>query len=123
MAYPSQRELTQLARKAGYDVLSIEQLRPNRWLLTLAQPQASPVLAMFQIRPLVGAADVMDLADLLRLRRAAYGILVAHGGTFSSSAQQTQSELRSLKLHLCTTLPPIVTGNGEIRTAGAISHV
>jgi hypothetical protein len=122
MAYPSQRELTQLARKAGYDVLSIEQLRPNRWLLTLAQPQASPVLAMFQIRPLVGAADVMDLGDLVGLRRAAYGILIAHNGVFSASAQQTHKELRALKLHLCTSLPPIITSNGEVRAVSAMGH-
>jgi len=122
MAYPSQRELIQLARKAGYDVLSIEQLRPNRCLLTLAQPQASHVLAMFQIRPLVGAADVLDLADIVRLKRADYGILVAHGGTFSTSAQQTHAELGAQGLHLCTSLPPIITSGGEARTVGAMGH-
>ncbi|GAB4152414.1 MAG: hypothetical protein Fur005_02560 [Roseiflexaceae bacterium] len=79
MALFSSRELTQQARSAGFQVLAVEQLRPSRWLLTLMCLQNRTVLAMFQQRTLIGAADVQDLADLVRLRRAGSGLLVAPG--------------------------------------------
>jgi 2-keto-3-deoxy-6-phosphogluconate aldolase len=105
MALFSSRELAQQARSAGFQVLAVEQLRPSRWLLTLTCLQNRTVLVMFQQRALIGAADVQDLADLVRLRRAGSGLLVAPGATFSAAARQTLSELRDVRMWLCTSLP------------------
>jgi hypothetical protein len=108
MAIPSARELTQLARAAGYRVADVEQLRANRWLLTVFDPADEATLVMAQARPLIGAADVQDLADLVQLRQIRRGILLACGGSFSLAAQRTLAELGSGRLRLCTSLPPAV---------------
>ncbi|HNP73542.1 MAG TPA: hypothetical protein PLO33_05825 [Kouleothrix sp.] len=104
-AAPSLRELTQLAQQAGYEVIAASQLRPNRWLLTLGAGAGAPMLALVQARRLVTAADVQDLAELVRLRRVARGLLLAYGGSFSPAAQRTLAELSDNRLVLCTTLP------------------
>lgn len=98
-------QLTAMVREAGYDVISVEQPRPNRWLLQLRTPQGDELLALAQQRALVGAADVQDLAELLRLRRAGAGMLLALGGRFSPEAQRTAHELRHARIQLCTSLP------------------
>jgi hypothetical protein len=83
----------------------VEQVRSNRWLLTLKDTNEAIILALVQQRPLVSSADVQDLAELLHLRRSDRGILLALGGRFSSDAQRTAHELRQKQIHLCTSLP------------------
>lgn len=102
-----------MARDAGYRVVSIEQLRNNRWLLTLSGSDTRIILVLAQARPLVGAADVQDLAELVRLRNPAMGILLALEGIFSAAAQRTCAELRDRRLHLCTSLPPAAASMEE----------
>ncbi len=99
-------DLERMAREAGYRVTGIEQLRSNRWLLTLSDGDERTVLVLAQARPLIGAADVQDLWELVRLRNPATGILLAIEGSFSHAAQHTCAELRDRRLHLCTSLPP-----------------
>jgi hypothetical protein len=99
------QNLIQEAQKAGYRVVSTEQLRSNRWLLHLLDSEGADTLVMVQARPLVGAADVQDLAELVRLRRSRYGILLS-SGSFSAAAQRTAAELGTHRLRLCSTLPP-----------------
>jgi hypothetical protein len=96
--------LTQVG-EAGYKLVRIEQLRANRWLLTLESPEGQ-VLVMAQQRPLISAADVQDLAEQLRLGRFRSGYLLAIGGRFSPEAQRTAAELRQPRILLCTSLPP-----------------
>ena len=105
MAKPATRELVQMAQQAGYQTIEVEQLRPNRWLLILADA-GSQLAVLVQARPLVSSADVQDLADLVRLRRLDGGILLAYGGTFSPAAHRTHKELANHRLRLCTALPP-----------------
>lgn len=109
MAHTLTRDLTQLARSSGYQVVSIEQLRSNRWLLIIADATQQITLVLVQARPLVGASDVQDLAEIVRLRCPERGILLAHGGVFSVAAQQTLAELGDSRLRLCTALPPAVS--------------
>lgn len=99
-------DLERMAREAGYRVTGIEQLRSNRWLLTLSDSDERTILVLAQARPLIGAADVQDLWELVRLRNPATGILLAIEGVFSPAAQHTCAELRDRRLHLCTSLPP-----------------
>lgn len=101
----TQARLVSQVRKAGYEPLRVEQPRPNRWVLTLRTPAGAEVLALAQERPLVGAADVQDLAELLRLRRVATGYLLALGGRFSAEAHHTAQELRQARILLCSALP------------------
>jgi len=105
MAKPSTRELIQAARQAGYTVSTIEQLRPNRWLLGLSDETGAETVVLVQARPLISSVDVQDLAELVRLRRLDGGILLAPGGTFSAGAQRTLAELSDYRMRLCTTLP------------------
>lgn len=93
-------------REAGYELVQAEQPRPNRWLLLLRAPDRELVLVLAQQRPLVGAADVQDLAEALRLRRLPIGVLLALGGRFSAEAQRTAQELRQARIHLALALPP-----------------
>ncbi len=102
----SERSLTQQARAAGYEVLAIEQLRPSRWLMTIRDERGQPAVVMVQRRPLIGAADVQDLSEIVQVRRVARGILLAPGAAFSVAAQQTQAELGRDRLRLCTALAP-----------------
>lgn len=99
------QSLVQEAQRAGYQVLSAEQLRQNRWLLQLLDGHGASMLLMVQARPLVGASDVQDLAELVRLRRPRHGILLAYQGSFSPTAQRTLTELGNHRLRLCTALP------------------
>jgi hypothetical protein len=94
------------AREAGYETLSVEQPRPNRWLLTLRTPEGETLLVLAQRRPLVVAADVHDLAELLRLRRLPSGFLLAVEGRFSPEALRAAQELRRARLSLGVELPP-----------------
>ncbi|MFN8569485.1 MAG: hypothetical protein U0Z44_18620 [Kouleothrix sp.] len=103
---PSTRELCQLARQAGYEVIGEQQIRTNRWLLTLRDAEHAELLVLVQARRLVVAADVQDLAELVQLRRASRGILLVYGGTFSPAAQRTLAELPGAPLQLCGALPP-----------------
>ncbi len=93
------------AQETGYQVEKVEQVRSNRWLLTLKDSSNAIILALVQQRPLVSSADVQDLAELLHLRRSDRGILLALGGRFSADAQRTAHELRQTQIHLCTSLP------------------
>jgi hypothetical protein len=121
MANPSARELTQVARQAGYHVAAIEQLRPNRWLLTLDDDTGATTLALVQARPLLSSSDVQDLAEIVRLRRPDCGILLAYGGSFSPAAQRTFVELGAANLKLCTTLPPAPRQDGgDARPVGRV---
>jgi hypothetical protein len=103
--HPTAAELTRQAREAGYTLVRIEQLRTNRWLLTLTDAHGAPWIALAQQRPLVTAADVQDLADMLSLQRCPNGLLLALGGRFSPEARRTAAELCRQAIHLCTALP------------------
>jgi hypothetical protein len=113
MSLPSTRDLIQLAQAAGYQVSAAQQLRSNRWLLTLSDDRGTATLVLIQARPLINAADVQDLAELVRLRRPARGLLLAFGGSFSVVAQRTLAELGDDRLRLCTTLPPAAKQDGD----------
>lgn len=115
---PSTRELIHMAQLAGYEVAEAQQLRANRWLLALGS-HAGEVLLLVQARPLITAADVQDLAELVQLRAAASGILLAYGGAFSPAAQRTLAELAPGRLRLCTTLPPAPQPEAE-RVAASV---
>lgn len=105
MSRPTTQSLARDAQQAGYQVAASEQLRPNRWLLQLIDADGAAALLMVQARPLICAADVQDLAELVRLRRVRYGVLMAHGGSFSPAALRTLAELGDSRLRLCTALP------------------
>jgi hypothetical protein len=118
MSLPSTRDLIQLARAAGYQVVAAQQLRANRWLLVLNDDTGAAILTLIQARPLISAADVQDLAELVRLRRPSRGILLAYGGAFSAAAQRTLAEMGDDRLRLCTALPPAAKQDGdEVRAA------
>jgi hypothetical protein len=119
MLLPLTRDLVHIAQQAGYQVLGSQQLRSNRWLLTLSDETGAITLTLIQARPLINASDVQDLAELARLRRPARGILLAYGGAFSSAAQRTLVELADDRLRLCTALPPAPKQDGEGRRAGS----
>lgn len=95
------------ARTLGYQVVQHEQLRPNRWLLLLKDPNETQLLVLVQQRPLIASADVQDLAELLQLRRVERGYLVALGGAFSAFAQRTALEFGLGRITLCTQLPAV----------------
>src|SRR5215207_4461631 len=88
------KQVATQARAAGYEVVAIEQLRTNRWVLVLRDNAGVSSIMLVQQRPLVGAADVQDLAELLRLHHSSDGILLALDGTFSPVAHRTALELR-----------------------------
>jgi hypothetical protein len=119
MSRPSTQLLAREVQQAGYQVLASEQVRPNRWLLQLLDGSGQAGLLLVQARPLVGAADVQDLAELVRLRRPRYGILLAYHGSFSPAAQLTHTELNDQRLRLCTTLPPTARADSEPLSVGA----
>lgn len=106
---------------AGYDLLSIEQLRHNRWLLVLRTHAGDQILVLAQRRPLILAADVQDLAEILQLRRFALGYLLALDGRFSPEALRTAGELRVPRIQLCAAIPPATPVpapvNGALETA------
>jgi hypothetical protein len=98
-------DLSNQVREAGYQLIRIEQLRVNRWLI-MAESAEGRVLILAQQRPLIGAADVQDLAEQLRLTHNAVGYLLAMGGRFSPEAQRTAAELRHPQIVLCGRIPP-----------------
>lgn len=101
MAKSSSHYLEQEFRQAGYDVLKVEQLRTNRWVLTLRDETKRVILVLVQARLLVSSADVHDLADLVRLRRPDRGVLLAYGGSLSPAAQGALKELNDQRLRFC----------------------
>ncbi len=105
MAMPATHELLREADRAGYQIINSQQLRTNRWLLTLKDTTGAAILVLVQARPLITAADVQDLAELVRLRGGIRGLLWAYGGSFSPAAQRTLAELADNRLRLCTALP------------------
>lgn len=102
---PTAARLAARAREAGYEVARVEQLRTNRWLLTLRDGDGAATLLMVQQRPIVTAADVQDLAELLQCARVPRGLLLAYEGSFSPEARRTAVELRRRPIQLCTELP------------------
>jgi hypothetical protein len=106
MAKPAVHNLAHMARQAGYQVLTAEQLRPNRWLLILKDSDDQQIALLAQARPLINSADVLDLYEIVRLRRLDRGILWAIDGTFSPAAHRTHQELANGQIRLCTALPP-----------------
>lgn len=105
--HPTAAELTAQVREAGYTLVRMEQLRANRWLMTLRDADGAQRLALAQCRPLIGSADVHDLADFLRLRSVAGGFLLAIGGSFSPEARRAAADLRSHQILLCSQLPAL----------------
>ncbi|NNJ10695.1 hypothetical protein EKD04_010170 [Chloroflexales bacterium ZM16-3] len=103
---PASPNLSNLVREAGYKLIRIDQLRANRWLI-MAESVEGKVLILAQQRPLIGAADVQDLAEQLRLTRVPIGYLLALGGRFSPEAQRTTAELRQPRIVLCGKIPPV----------------
>jgi hypothetical protein len=122
MPLPSTHELVQMAQSAGYQIVATQQLRSNRWLFMLSDAAGATTLALIQARPLIGAADVQDLAELTRLRRPTRAFLLAYGGAFSAAAQRTLTEMGDDRLRLCTTLPPAQADPDDLRNAKAALH-
>ena len=122
MQLPSTRDLVQMAQSAGYQIIATQQLRSNRWLLMLSDSTSATTLALIQARPLIGASDVQDLAELTRLRRPGRAFLLAYGGAFSSAAQRTLAEMGDERLRLCTTLPPALNDPDDLRNAKTALH-
>src|SRR5690348_4855572 len=100
MPMPAKQDLLQAAHRAGYLGAEVQQLRANRWLLTLKDASGAALLVLVQARPLITSADVQDLAELVRLRGIARGLLWAYGGSFSPAAQRTLAELSDNRLRL-----------------------
>jgi hypothetical protein len=103
---PAAQKLIDTARRAGYHVISVEHPRSTRWLLTLSDGAGMLTLLVVQTRPLIGAADIQDLDELVRVREMHRGLFWAYGGTFSPAAHQTCAELGARRLTLCNSLPP-----------------
>ena len=123
MQLPSTRDLVQMAQSAGYQIVATQQLRANRWLFMLSDATGATTLALIQARPLLSSADVQDLAELTRLRQPARAILLAYGGTFSSAAQRTLTEMGDERLRLCITLPLAASlGAEELPNPNAALH-
>jgi hypothetical protein len=95
-------------RRAGYRLVMAEQLRTNRRLFLLAASGGATIALFVQVRALVNASDVQDLAEMIHLRRIDRAILWAYGGQFSSAAYGTLMELAPGRIELCTALPPAV---------------
>lgn len=98
-------EIAAQAREAGYQLEQIEQVRHNRWILVLREDAETRILALVQQRPLISAADVQDLAELLALGHYSYGLLIALEGRFSPVAHRTASELAKTRIILCHGFP------------------
>ena len=122
MPLPSTRDLIQMAQSAGYQIVATQQLRSNRWLFMLSDSSGATTLALIQARPLIGAADVQDLAELARLRQPTRAILLAYSGAFSTAAQRTLAEMGDDRLRLCTTLPPAQADPDDLRNTKAALH-
>jgi len=110
---PSTEELVSKAHQAGYQIIKAQQVRPNRWLLTLKDSNGATLLVLIQSRPLIVSADVQDLAELVRLQHGARGLLWAYDGSLSPAAQRTLAELSDTRLQFCTALPPATQLEGE----------
>ena len=106
MVMPITRDLIDTALQAGYQVLAVEHPRSTRWLLTVRDSLGTSIMLVIQARSLIGAADVQDLDELVRVRQLQRGMFWAYGGTFSSAAQRTCAELGAMRLLLCSSLPP-----------------
>jgi hypothetical protein len=102
------RALRDEVRRAGYRLLTTEQLRTNRWLLLLIAPGGTAIALLVQMRSLIHASDVLDLAEMIQLRRVDRAILWAYGGQFSAEAYRTLKEVASGRIQLCSALPPAV---------------
>jgi hypothetical protein len=113
MPIPSTDELVHKAHDAGYQITEAQQVRANRWFLTLKDSNGATLLVLVQARPLITAADVQDLAELVRLRHGARGLLWGYEGSFSPAAQRTLAELSDTRLRFCTALPPATQPDGE----------
>jgi hypothetical protein len=70
------------------------------------------IMLVIQARPLISAADIQDLNELVRARRMDRGLFWAYSGTFSPVAQQTCVELGATRLKLGTSLPPATAIEG-----------
>jgi hypothetical protein len=112
-------QMLAIARNAGYDPTSVEELRPNRWLITMRAPTGDSILVLAQRRHLILAADVQDLSEILRLRRFPSGYLLAVEGRFSPEALRTARELCTPRILLCVDLPPAgpAPANGALERA------
>jgi hypothetical protein len=109
---PATHDLLAEAQRAGYQIVDAQQVRTNRWLLTLRDAGGAAIVVLVQARPLITAADVQDLAELVRLRNGARGLLWAYGGSLSPAAQRTLAELADNRLRPCTALPPAAQPEG-----------
>ena len=112
MPMPSTEELVHKAHQAGYQIVKAQQVRANRWFLTLQDSNGATLLVLVQSRPLIVSADVQDLAEVVRLQHGARGLLWAYDGSFSPAAQRTLAELSDTRLRFCMALPP-ATQEGE----------
>jgi hypothetical protein len=105
MIRPEARELVQRVQHTGYDVLTIEHPRNTRWLLTLQDSAGASIMLMVQVRSAICSSDVLDLAELVRVRRSAQGVLWAYNGDFTPAARRTRDELGEAHLTLCRAWP------------------
>ena len=113
-------------RAAGYRLLSSEQLRANRWLLTAHTPSGQSIAILVQARALIGESDVQDLAEFVRVRRLGQGILLAKDGKASPHALRALRELGAGHLQICTNLPtalpdPVITQRSTVTAPSASS--
>jgi hypothetical protein len=105
MLLPTTHELVRRVQRAGYDVLAIEQPRSTRWLLTLQDSAGTSLILIVQARSVICSSDVQDLAELVRVRRSAQGVLWAYNGDFTPAARRTRDELGESRLILCRVWP------------------
>jgi hypothetical protein len=105
MTLPKTRDLVQRVQRAGYEVIAIEQPRSTRWLLTLQDSTGISVILFVQARSVICSSDVQDLAELVRVRRSAQGVLWAYDGDFTPAARRTCDELGESRLTLCRVWP------------------
>ncbi len=105
MILPKTRDLVLRVQRTGYAVITIEHPRSTRWLLTLQDSAGASVMLIVQVRAVISSSDVQDLAELVRVRRSAYGVLWAYDGDFTSAARRTRDELGESHLTLCNTWP------------------
>lgn len=110
------RTFVEMARRAGYSVSAVEQLRANRWLLSMRDATGATIGVLVQKRALLYAADVLDVAEIVRLRGFERGLLWAYGGRFSAAAVQTCQEVGKTDVGLCTMLPPAAAAEGGSTT-------
>ncbi|MBC8160249.1 MAG: hypothetical protein H7Z42_03435 [Roseiflexaceae bacterium] len=106
MPAPTLSMIEKDVRASGYQLLSSEQLRTNRWLLVARDTAGQRIAILVQLRALIGESDVRDLAELVQIRQFDAGILLIYGASLSAYAQRALVEVGFGRLRACASLPP-----------------